>query len=137
MKHTPSVARSWRAGALCSALTALLLAPLAALHAADAPSQRPNIIFLLSDDQTIGAVGCYGNKDVITPHLDKLAGEGVRFLNHYNTSSICMASRASIMTGLYEYRHGCNFSHGDLERRLVSAGCGPHGDDQRCRCASL
>ncbi|MEZ6129580.1 MAG: sulfatase-like hydrolase/transferase [Planctomycetaceae bacterium] len=58
-------------------------------------------MFLLSDDQTIGAVGCYGNKDVITPNLDKLAGEGVRFLNHYDTTSICMASRANIMTGLY------------------------------------
>ena len=99
-------------------LTALLLAPLAALQAADTPKPKPNIIFLLSDDQTIAAVGCYGNKDVITPNLDKLAGEGVRFLNHYNTTSICMASRASIMTGLYEYRHGCNFDHGKLERRF-------------------
>jgi arylsulfatase A-like enzyme len=99
-------------------LTALLLAPLAALHAADASEPKPNIIFLLSDDQAIGAVGCSGNQDVITPNLDKLAGEGVRFLNHYNTTSICMASRASIMTGLYEYRHGCNFDHGNLERRF-------------------
>ncbi len=84
------------------------------LKAAD----RPNIIFILSDDQTIGAVGCYGNKDVITPQIDKLAKDGIRFSNHYNTTSICMASRCSIMTGLYEYRHGCNFSHGDLERRF-------------------
>ena len=80
---------------------------------------KPNIIFLLSDDQTARAVGCYGNQDVITPHLDRLAREGVRFVNHYNTTSICMASRCSVMTGLYEYRHGCNFSHGDLERRFV------------------
>jgi arylsulfatase A-like enzyme len=99
-------------------LAVLLLAPPAALPAADAPKPKPNIIFLLSDDQTIGALGCYGNKDVITPNLDKLAGEGVRFLNHYDTTSICMASRASIMTGLYEYRHGCNFDHGKLERRF-------------------
>lgn len=84
----------------------------------DAAESRPNIIFLLSDDQTIGAVGCYGNKDVITPNLDKLASDGVRFRNHYDTTSICMASRSSIMTGLYEYRHGCNFSYGDMERRL-------------------
>jgi len=120
--------------AILSLLTALLLAPLAAMHAADS---RPNIIFLLTDDQTVGAMGCYGNKEIITPHMDKLAAEGVRFVNHYNSTAICMAIRASVMTGLYEYRHGCNFSHGDLERRLVSAGCGPHGDDQRCRCASL
>jgi len=99
-------------------LAALLLTSLTALRAAEVP--RPNIIFLLTDDQTIGAAGCYGNKDVITPNLDRLAGEGVRLLNHYNTSSICMASRASIMTGLYEYRHGCNFGHGKLERRLFA-----------------
>jgi arylsulfatase A-like enzyme len=93
-------------------VAALLLAP---LHAADS---RPNIVFLFTDDQTIGAMGCYGNKEIITPHMDKLAADGVRFQNHYNTTSICMASRASVMTGLYEYRHGCNFSHGDLQRRL-------------------
>jgi arylsulfatase A-like enzyme len=81
---------------------------------------RPNIIFLFSDDQTARAVGCYGNQDVITPNLDQLARDGVRFANHYNTTSICMASRCSVMTGLYEYRHGCNFEHGDLERRFIN-----------------
>ena len=40
-------------------------------------------------------------------------------MNHYDTTSICMASRCTMMTGLYEYRHGCNFSHGDLERRFI------------------
>ena len=43
----------------------------------------------------------------------------MRFTNHYNTTAICMASRASVLTGLYEYRHGCNFEHGDLERRFI------------------
>lgn len=79
----------------------------------------PNIVFLLSDDQTARAVGCYGNPDVVTPNLDQLASEGVRFTNHYNTTAICMASRCSVLTGLYEYRHGCNFEHGDLERRFM------------------
>jgi phosphoglycerol transferase MdoB-like AlkP superfamily enzyme len=83
---------------------------------------RPNIIFLFSDHQTERAVGCYGNKDVITPNLDRLASEGVRFTHHYNTTSTCMASRCSVMTGLYEYRHGRNFGHGDLERRFTWAG---------------
>ena len=80
---------------------------------------KPNIVFLFSDDQTARAVGCYGNQDVITPNLDQLARDGVRFTNHYNTTSICMASRCSVLTGLYEYRHGCNFEHGDLERRFI------------------
>ena len=81
--------------------------------------ERPNIVFLLSDDQTARAMGCAGNGDVITPHLDKLASDGVRFSNHYNTTAICMASRCCALTGLYEYRHGCNFEHGDLERRFI------------------
>lgn len=78
--------------------------------------ERPNIIFLLTDDQTARAIGWAGNDDVITPNLDQLATDGVRFTNHYNTTSICMASRCCVMTGLYEYRHGCNFGHGDLSR---------------------
>ena len=103
----------------------VILCTFAILYAGIAPNlfaveaARPNIIFLFSDDQTERAVGCYGNKDVITPNLDRLAREGVRFTNHYNTTSICMASRCSVMTGLYEYRHGCNFGHGDLERRFM------------------
>ncbi len=80
---------------------------------------QPNIVFLFSDDQTERAVGCYGNQEIITPNLDRLASAGVRFTNHYNTTSICMASRCCVLTGLYEYRHGCNFEHGDLERRFI------------------
>ena len=76
--------------------------------------KRPNIIFLLSDDQTSIATGCYGNDQVLTPNMDKLAEEGVLFKNHYNTTAICMASRAIILTGMYEYKTGCNFMHGPL-----------------------
>ncbi|MDC0584618.1 sulfatase [Bacteroidales bacterium] len=76
---------------------------------------RPNIIFLLTDDQTAIATGCYGNDQVQTPNMDKLAAEGVRFANYYNTTAICMASRASIMTGMYEYKVGCNFMHGPMK----------------------
>ncbi|MGY6649751.1 sulfatase family protein [Wenyingzhuangia sp. IMCC45574] len=76
--------------------------------------KKPNIVFLLSDDQTSIATGCYGNSQVVTPNMDNLAREGVLFKNHYNTTSICMASRAIIMTGMYEYKTGCNFLHGPL-----------------------
>jgi arylsulfatase A-like enzyme len=88
----------------------------AATAAATGPASRPNIVFLFSDDQTARAIG-YENPEVATPHLDRLAREGVRFTNHYNTTAICMASRCNVLTGLYEHRHGCNFSHGDLARR--------------------
>jgi len=73
-----------------------------------------NLIFLLSDDQTTYSMGCYGNEDVKTPHMDQLAAEGMIFDNHYDTTAICMASRGSIFTGLFEYRTGCNFDHGHL-----------------------
>lgn len=87
------------------------------LFVINAPSRaldRPNIIFLLSDDQTTYSMGCYGNPDVKTPHMDQLAADGMIFDNHYDTTAICMASRASIFTGLLEYRTGCNFEHGHL-----------------------
>ena len=78
---------------------------------------RPNLIFFLSDDQTIYSLRCYGNSDVKTPHIDELAKDGMIFDRHYDTTAICMASRASIFTGLFEYRTGCNFEHGHLLER--------------------
>jgi arylsulfatase A-like enzyme len=77
--------------------------------------KRPNIIFLLADDQCAYSVGCYGNKDVKTPQMDRLGRDGIIFDNHYDTTSICMASRANIMTGMYEYKTGCNFSRGNMK----------------------
>ena len=74
----------------------------------------PNIVFLLADDQCTYSMGCYGTPNVQTPNLDRLAEAGIVFDNHYDTTAICMASRASILTGKLEYRHGCNFEHGHL-----------------------
>ena len=76
--------------------------------------RKPNIIFLLSDDQSTYSLGCYGNKDVKSPEIDRLAEDGMVFDRHYDTTAICMASRASVMTGMFEYKHGTNFSHGDM-----------------------
>ncbi|MEM1228330.1 MAG: sulfatase [Planctomycetota bacterium] len=77
-------------------------------------SGPPNIVFLLTDDQSSDSIGCYGNPDVQTPQMDRLAADGMAFDRHYDTTAICMASRASIMTGKYEYKTGCNFDHGAL-----------------------
>lgn len=98
----------------------ILLALFITATALATAAERPNIVFLFSDDQTARALGAAGNPDIITPHLDQLAADGVRFASHYNTTSICMASRCCVLTGLYEYRHGCNFEHGDLERRFFA-----------------
>jgi arylsulfatase A-like enzyme len=77
--------------------------------------KRPNIVFLLADDQTTYSMGCYGNTDVQTPNLDRLASDGMVFDRHYATTAICMASRATIMTGMFEYKTGCNFLHGNMQ----------------------
>lgn len=79
-------------------------------------NKQPNIIVFLSDDQAISTIGAYGNKQVKTPNLDKLVENGVSFMNNYATTSICMASRATLMTGMYEYKTGCNFMHGPLHK---------------------
>ena len=78
--------------------TALLLVSSAALHAAgDKP--KLNVLLILSDDHSYPHVGCYGNKDILTPNLDKFAAEGMRFDRAYVTCPQCVPSRASIFTG--------------------------------------
>lgn len=67
--------------------------------AAVAAQKQPNILLVLSDDQSAFAVGCYGNADIRTPNLDRFAAEGVRFNRAYATSPQSVPSRASIMTG--------------------------------------
>ncbi len=78
--------------------------------------ERSNIVFLMADDQCTYSLGCYGNLDVDTPQLDRLARDGIAFDNHYDTTAICMGSRANVMTGMFEYKTGCNFGHGPLLR---------------------
>ncbi|MEY2410795.1 MAG: hypothetical protein QOF48_3465 [Verrucomicrobiota bacterium] len=62
---------------------------------------RPNIIFILADDLGYGELGCYGQEKIKTPHLDKLASEGMRFTQFYAGSPVCAPSRAVLMTGLH------------------------------------
>ncbi|MEM9410687.1 MAG: sulfatase-like hydrolase/transferase [Planctomycetota bacterium] len=79
--------------------------------------QRPNIVFILTDDQRQDSVGFMGNKLTKTPHLDRLASKGVIFENAYVTSAICTPSRACYMLGQYERRHGVNFNSGTAMSR--------------------
>ncbi len=65
----------------------------------------PNIILVLTDDQRWDTMGCAGNRVIQTPNMDRLASHGVRFANNFCTTSICMSSRASILTGLYSHSH--------------------------------
>ncbi|VGO15453.1 Arylsulfatase [Pontiella desulfatans] len=93
--------------------TTLLAAALLSAAVVNA-EKRPNIVYLMSDDQSSYTMGCYGNADVQTPNLDRLAADGMVFDNHYDTTAICMASRATVMAGMYEYKTGCNFKHGEM-----------------------
>ena len=79
-------------------------------------TRRPNIVFLMADDQCTYSMGCYGTPGAKTPNLDSLARDGLVFDNHYDTTAICMASRANVMMGMFEYKTGCNFETGALLR---------------------
>ena len=63
--------------------------------------KAPNVVFILADDLGYGDLGCYGQKLIKTPNLDKLAAEGIRFTQFYAGTSVCAPSRASLMTGLH------------------------------------
>lgn len=77
-------------------LVLALLAPLAALAA---ELSAPNILFILADDLGYGDLGCFGQKKIRTPNLDRLAAEGMRFTAHYSGNNVCAPSRCVLMTG--------------------------------------
>ncbi len=72
---------------------------------------RPNLLLFLADDMTYTDLGCYGNKDVHTPHIDRLAAEGLRFTRFYNSSPTCSPLRQSLYTGIYPVRNGAHPNH--------------------------
>jgi len=86
----------------------LLLTPLASLRAAEAPAttKKPNILLIYADDLGYGELGCYGLKEVPTPHIDSIAANGIRFTSGYVSAPLCSPSRAGLMTGRYQTRFG-------------------------------
>lgn len=77
------------------------------LAAASAEEQpRPNVLFILTDDQRWDAMSCMGNPFVATPNMDRLRNEGALFANAFVTTSLCSPSRASFLTGTYAHTHG-------------------------------
>ncbi len=88
-------------------LTALLFTPLAALHAADASKQtKPNLLIIYADDLGYGDVQCYNPErgKIPTPHIDKLAAQGMRFTDGHSSSGVCSPSRYTLLTGRYHWR---------------------------------
>ena len=76
-----------------------------AFGAADSP-ERPNILFIMTDDHASQALSCYGSKVNQTPNLDRIAKEGMRMDRVFATNSICTPSRATILTGKYSHLNG-------------------------------
>ncbi|MDB4544252.1 sulfatase-like hydrolase/transferase, partial [bacterium] len=62
-------------------------------------AQKPNIIYILADDLGYGDLGCYGQKVIQTPNLDRMAAEGLRFTRHYSGSTVCAPSRSALLEG--------------------------------------
>src|SRR5437660_5670853 len=84
---------------------------------AEAP-RRPNIVFILADDLGYGDLGCYGQKRIRTPNLDRMAREGMRFTQFYAGSTVCAPSRCTLMTGLHT---GHCFIRGNARENLRPA----------------
>ena len=70
-------------------------------------TRQPNSVLITSDQHRRSSVGCYGNQDVITPHMDRMAREGIRFDQCMTVSPVCSPFRASPQTGLYPCQTGC------------------------------
>lgn len=81
--------------------------------------EQPNILFIFADDWGFGDLGCYGQKEVATPNLDKLASEGTRFTHFHVTSGVCSPSRSSVITGHFPARHRihAHFAGNDLNAK--------------------
>ncbi|MEG1585430.1 MAG: sulfatase [Bacteroidales bacterium] len=73
--------------------------------------QKPNIVVILADDLASNEISCYGGKNLITPNIDRIAKEGVRFTNNFASCTMSVPIRASLYTGLYPARHGSYQNH--------------------------
>jgi arylsulfatase A-like enzyme len=79
----------------------LIAGAVTACTAPEEKADKPNIIYILADDLGYGDLGCYGQEKISTPHIDKMASEGMLFTQHYSGATVCAPSRSSLMTGLH------------------------------------
>jgi arylsulfatase A len=110
---------------LCFLAVVATLASVGRLHAAPAKAQ-PNILLMYVDNVGYGDLGCYGNREVITPRIDRLAREGARCLDFQVVSTSCTPSRGALLTGRHPFRNGLSHQLSPAENR---GGVGlPHGE---------
>jgi arylsulfatase A-like enzyme len=119
LKHTLTVAcfflkSAWQA--VCRPYSGMILLMTCPALDCSANSQfetrdsKPNVLLIIADDLGVGDVGCYGSKWIKTPHIDKLAAEGVRALDAHATAAVCTPSRYSILAGRYYFRYRRNWN---------------------------
>ena len=89
------------------------------IHSIGAEDRRPNIVLILCDDHRYDAMGFMGHPFIETPHMDRLAADGVHFENAFVTTSLCSPSRASILTGMYAHRHGVIDNYNPVSEELT------------------
>lgn len=90
-----------------------------AAEAAEAISS-PNIFIYIADDQILSSIGCYGAEPSLTPNVDRLASEGMRFTNAFAASSICTPNRGTLLTGMYPLRNGAHANHSGFHDGIKS-----------------
>lgn len=88
-------------GVVGTATTLATVAPHATARPSARPGRRPNIVVVLADDLGYGALGAYGQQVIRTPHLDRLAAEGIAFTQGYSGAAVCAPSRTTLLTGLH------------------------------------
>src|SRR3954469_6433744 len=71
-----------------------------------AEAKRPNVVFILTDNHGAWTLGCYGNPDIRTPHLDRMARDGILFTRCFSSNAVCSRTRATLLTGLIPSQHG-------------------------------
>ena len=97
--HSSFLIPDWRALARLS--LCLLCGSIQSVVWAEFIPTKPNIIFIMADDLGYGDIGCFGGDRILTPHIDRLAGQGTRFTQFYAGSPVCAPSRCVLMTGLH------------------------------------
>ena len=102
-------------------LRSVLLWLMLCVSAVAQPERRPNIIFILADDLGYGEVGCYGQSKILTPNLDRMAAEGMRFTQFYAGNTVCAPSRSVLMTGLHVGHTRVRGNGGGAAQQLTAA----------------
>jgi arylsulfatase A-like enzyme len=111
--------RSLKFAHLTSGFALLVLVLASTIVSAAETSRPPNVVIIFTDDQGYGDVGCYGAKGLTTPHLDRMAREGIRFTDFYVAQPVCSSSRTALLTGCYPNRLGIVGALGPKDRHGI------------------